>query len=355
MKFTVTEVLVSYIKEKRKEKNLTVTAFAERIGKSKSYITKFDNCEFKTLTVEAFNEIFEAISDTKEQANELMDEYFLSLIRNNYIDKNIDLLIDFTNYSHIIKEIEIPNDLIIYLNEILIISNLDIQKLVDTANQNAPVNHYSNFNLLDFNEYSTIPVSIDNTDNNTRIYIKIRLEEEYILSILNKKITKCNYFTLLAFANAYYQIKFLESDSDSDTNNEDLNRIASISAHDLLFNFKFYNLGDFDLAKESVDNLSELISSLEKSSNSVQRVLGNYMSLITHIYEQNLYYTERKILGLEKNLEEDPAFLVGTMDLPFYKVKKLNIDNKKKLMREIAELIDKYTEADDDKEQINLI
>jgi len=41
-------------------------------------------------------------------------------------------------------------------------------------------------------------------------------------------------------------------------------------------------------------------------------------------------------------MEADAAFLIATMNLPLYKSKKLNTDNKKKLLKEISELIDRY-------------
>lgn len=353
MKFTVTEALVSYIKEKRKEQNINVTTFAQKIGKSKSYITKFDNCEFKTLTVEAFNEIFEAISETKEQSIELMDEYFLSLIKNKYVDKNIDLMVDVSNYSNIVKEIKVRENLIKKFNKMLESKNLSIHDIVEFANSNDPVKTYSNFDSVEYNEYVAPPLSASGEGSEQKVYIKINLDEDFVSSILTGNIDTCNYFTLLAITNAYYRIELLKSETLNIKENAD--KIAGLSARNLLFNFHIYSLEDYYKIQTSNDNIKELSVDLSNVSHSIQGTLGGYMNLIAKIYYQNPFYIEDKVLGFRENLEADAPFCIAAMDLPFYKVKKFSTDNKKKLLKEITAIIDRYADDEEYQEQIDLI
>lgn len=352
MKFTVTEILVSYIKDIRKEKKITVTAFSQKIGKSKSYVTKFDNCEFKTLTLEDFYKIFEALcEDCLDEIETTIDNYFLLLIKNEYASKNIDLLIDVSNYSNLVKKVSIPENLILKLNNMLKSKNITIHEIVECANANEPVKHYSNFNLVEYNEYVPVPVS-DSTEPMSS-YIKIHLEENIIISILERSIVESNYFTLLAFANAYYRLELKKSTENMST--ENINKMAGILAHNLLFNFQLYALEDYFKRKESDENIEKLTTNLGTVSHSVQSTLGSYMNLISHIYNQNPIYTEDKILNLRENLKADASFYFASLDLPFYKVKHLNTDTKKKLLREIDSLIDRYANDEEYQNQLELL
>lgn len=355
MKFTVTEVLVSYIKEKRKEQNITVTSFAEKIGKSKSYITKFDNCEFKTLTLEDFKKIFLVLAnDLEEIADELMEQYFLSLIKNDYAEKNVDLMVDVSNYGNIVRESEIPVNLVKKLNQMLESKNLSVHEIVEIANSNEAVKDFPNYDLIEYNEYNSIPVTVKTEENNNvEIYIKIKLDENFVSSILDGKTTFCNYMTLLAIANAYYRHELLKSESEKIR--ENINILSLMSAHNLLFNFQLYALEDHFKVEKSKNNIQKLSTDLGKISHSMQNTLVTYMKIITKVYEQDPFYAEDKVTGFRKNLESDPAFCIATMDLPFNKAKKLNTDNKKKLLKEISELIDRYASDEEYKEQIDLI
>lgn len=53
--------------------------------------------------------------------------------------------------------------------------NLTIDEIVDCANANTSVKHFSNFNNIEYNEYTPIPVS-DVTEK-VKTYIKIKLEK----------------------------------------------------------------------------------------------------------------------------------------------------------------------------------
>lgn len=351
MKFTVSEILVSYIKSIRKERKITVTEFANRIGKSKSYITKFDNCEFKTLTLEDFQTIFNALFiDSPEEANNAMDGYFLSLLKDGYDEQSVDLNIDISNYSYLIKRIEIPTDLIAKINLMINKSNFTIDEIVEYANANIAVKHFANFNSVDYNEYVPIPIS-DCTDE-AKIYIKIKLDSNDIHSILKRKSLISNYFTLLAFANAYYIMDLKNNESISENSKP---QMAAILARNLLFNFQVYALVDYFKIQKSKENVSELTKNLEAITHSMQSTLGGFMELVSHIYKQNPIYTEDKILGMNENLEADAAFFFASLDLPLYKLKHLNTDTKKKLLKDFRDLIDKYAEDEDYQNQLELL
>lgn len=356
MKFTVNEILVSYIKDLRKDHKITVTAFSHKIGKSKSYITKFDNCEFKTITYEDFATMFTAISPTDAQL--LMDEYFLSLIKNEHVEKNIDLSIDLYNYCNVMRPQKIPEQFVQKFNDMLKSKGLTVHDIVETANANEEVKHYSNFNQVPENEYCSLSVSDitkSNTsdDDNITGYIKVKLNEEDIQNILDGKTQESHYYILLAISNAYYMIDLRKSESKE--TKKDIYKISMIAASNLLFNFHVESLKDYYKLKHIDEQMDNLNHNLRNVSYSIQSILGGYIDLISKIYAQNYAYAERKVFGLDRNLKADAGFTIATMDLPFYKVKDLNQDNKKKLLKDIAKLIDNYSNDEDYKKQIDLI
>ena len=351
MKFTVSEILVSYIKDIRKEKKITVATFAERIDKSKSYITKFDNCEFKTLTVEDFKTIFNALYiDSPEEAEKAMDDYFLSLLEKDYKELSIDLDIDISNYCNIIKNLEVPKALITKLNKMLENRNISIDEVVSCANDNTAVKHFANFNNIGYNEYSPIPVS-DATEK-VKTYIKIKLDNNDIISILNGKSTKTNYFTLLAFVHAYYLIVLKNNDNIDE---ESKSNRASMMASNFLFNFGAYTLADNSILKKNKKHTQELFDKLSSVPHSTRSILNGFIDLTIKINKQDSIYAENKILGLDKNLRADAGFFFASLDLPYYKLENLNTETKKQLLKDVRELIKKYSEDESYQEQFELI
>lgn len=351
MKFTVNEILVSYIKNIRKEKKITVTEFAQRIGKSKSYITKFDNCEFKTLTLEDFQAIFNALfADSPEEATNAIDGYFLYLLKNGYDEQSIDLDIDISNYSYIIKNIEIPKALITKLNQMLDKKNISIDEIVECANSNHSVKHFTNFNNAEYNEYVPIPVSDATEDIKT--YVKIKLENDNIHSILNGELNTTNYFTLLAFSHAYYTIVLKDNDNIDEENKA---HRATMMAHNLLFNFGAYALTDSFRLEKNKEHTNKLFDDLLTTPHSIQSTLRGFVDLVTKINKQDSIYAEDKIYGLDKNLRADAGFFFASLDLPYHELEKLNTDTKKQLLRDIRALIKKYAEDESYKEQYELL
>lgn len=351
MKFTVSEILVSYIKDIRKNKKITVTEFANRIGKSKSYITKFDNCEFKTLTLEDFQAIFNALFvDSPEEANNAMDGYFLFLLKNGYEEQSIDLDIDISNYSYIIKNIEVPKALITKLNQMLDKKNISIDEVVEYANSNNPVKHFSNFNNVEYNEYVPIPVS--EVSETAKTYVKIKLENNKMHSILNSELDKTNYFTLLAFSNAYYSIVLKNNDNIAEGNKA--NR-AAMMAYNFLFNFGAYTLRDNSRLEKDKAHTKQLFEDLLTVPQSIRSILGGFIDLTIKINKQDSIYAEDKIFGLDKNLRADAGFFFASLDLPYHELEKLNTDTKKQLLKDIRVLIKKYSEDESYKEQYELL
>lgn len=357
MKFSVNEILVSYIKKIRDEKKMTLTAFSSAIGKSKSYVTKFDNCEFKTLTIDDFKCMFMALAnENQEEAENFIDSYFYNLYENEYIKKNIDLSIDFHNYSNVVKEFDIPTLLIDKINSFLFNRNLSVEDLINYANENINIKKYSNYELIDYNEYVPIPLlnEIEKSEEDIpNIYIKFKLDKENIMNIFNKKIDKTNYYNLLAIANAYY-LKDLEKINDEGLKS-DKEIMAGMAAHNLLFNFQFCNLEDKKRVQENENKINEMTNNLHSLSNTMQSVLRRYIQLIIQIYKQDPFYIEDKFKSLDKNLRADAGFCIASLDLPIYNIKELNTENKKKLLNELSEVINRYSKDETYQNQIELI
>ncbi len=345
MKFTVNENLIQYFKSIRKDKKISVQDFS-----------KFDNCDFKTLTLEDFNLIFLTLANNNQaDATQLMDNYFLILEKEGLLKKDINLYIDFSNYSHIIKDIDIDENLIDKMNKLFESKRNSLHELVSHANKNVAVQKYSNFSQIDFNEYFTIPLSDEIISDNDQqnIYVKVKLDEEHITKIFNKEIKQTKYLYLLALANAYYQIELSKIDDESLKHDKDI--IAAISAHNLLFNFKFYSLNDYKRIEENNKRMNTLNENLGTISHSMQSILVNYINLIAQIYKQNPFYIEDKLKSYDVNLRADAGFCIALLDLPIYKVKSLNTDTKKKLLNELSEVIERYASDEEYKEQIELI
>lgn len=351
MKFTLSESLISYIKNERKNRKITVSEFSEGIGKSKSYITKFDNGEFKNLTEDDFKKVFLTLANNdNKEAQRLSDKYFLSLLKNKDNALNPIARIDILNYDYIIRQLELPEILIDKFNEFLMDKKIPLKEIVDLANENKPVSKYSNYNNAEFNEYSFVPDDI--ASENGLVYIKLRLDYDYIRRIFDKEISVTNYISLLSVLNAYY-LKVMKNDDDYKNDFNALTNDARFYACNFLFNFQFYSLDDYEILSKKEETKANIMNSLNEVSNSIQSTLLSYINLIIKIYNQDSNYIENKIKGLDKNLSEDAGFYIASLDLPLYKVKDINTSSKKELLKEMSALIDKY--ASEKKETIELL
>ena len=57
----------------------------------------------------------------------------------------------------------------------LVSKDITVHEVVECANANEPVKKYSNFSLVDYNEY--VPVPISESEDSIASYIKIKLDE----------------------------------------------------------------------------------------------------------------------------------------------------------------------------------
>jgi len=72
--------------------------------------------------------------------------------------------------------------------------------------------------------------------------------------------------------------------------------------------------------------------------------MSDFADITFSFFKKEPIYVISKIFGFSNNLYSDPSFNIAMLDLPFYKLKDLNKDDKKKLIDEIQQLILKYSE-----------
>lgn len=348
-KFEVTLELASIIKSSRAQNNITAKSVAEHIGKSQSYISRLEKAEIKTIEEQELTEIFKFIyhNDDKQSSLDSILEKIYGTISIQFTNEEIDQQRWWLNYDSVVRYIPIPAELIDDMLSRMEHMGLTTNELCRRINANEALPpQITNNNQYRFNEWQTI---IKN-HKIEKTFIKIKMTEETLSDILNKKITSTNYISLLSIS--YYLAKIEKYGSQvsiTDEENRELNDVAC----NYLSEFKFLTIA-------GKNNLQRLAKTEEERENLISSFDRENFELVNNIITAYKVYSEldiqtsNKVLKkLVKNLKWDLGFMMALTSIEYCQLQDTSFSNKTNLLREIKDLIKKYQDLPKEQRSLN--
>lgn len=360
MKFNITQTFIDYIKDLRKERGIKNKDLSQAMGKTDSYITKLDSGGIKTIDPEDFDKLFAGIEPDPSEAENLKDGYFLLLIKDGLIDNSIQLNLDLYNYACVYKQLPFPADVIKHLNRMLTRNNITVDDVVSLLNRNLPVAGYYGFAQAPENEYLPIPaehvVPSNNKDSNDSgnsgdIYMKLRLDPARMAAIMAGEMDLVYHYEIQALAlgiMAHDYTRYFKIDNvETVMQNTEHSGTVLVSSQDFLFNHHFYSLADTRRREHSQKLREDASETLMQLPHNIQTALYRYTLLTDRVYKQDAFYAEARMKRLGLNLHEVPSLVFALNGLPYYKLKKLQTENRRAFLSDLEKLIEKYASDSD--------
>lgn len=327
-KVKLTDELSKLIKNTRISNKIKSTELAEHLGKSVAYVSKLENKRFKYIDFNLLNDILKFLT---KDTNENFDDFITKTLEKCHIEKieedDEDWLFKFDEE---VRQIPIPKELAAYIDEKVKELNLTSEQLVNIINENRDLED------IDSSKYDK-NVLIKTQDKDDSFFIIFNLDKNLITDILSEKKKTINYITMNGIL---YNIFRLQKHTIKDSSTEAQKTLAS---------FKFYTLGQRNKLirqKHQQENLDTILS--EYDSKNIEYV-NNILDSIKMLSAWNIEYSNSYLEELSESFNiDDTSFILAIIGRPFYKLKNLDKGNKNNFLKELSNLINKFSKIEYD-------
>ena len=349
-RYDVTPELASIIKSTRIVNNVTAKSVAEHIGKSQSYISKLEKGGIKSIEENELISIFKFILVSEENFQDFLSNSLSEIISSTtlrYNDDEINNQCWFLNFDQTLRLIPIPPKIIDELNTKIKDNNISIDYLCERINGNEALSsEIKNVDSYPYNQW--FPIVEKGEIKSTSI--KMKVEKSDIFNILAKNTLSANYVTILSIV---FYINLITKYNKTNISEEKYKDTMSYSKK-YLSNYHFYTLMEKYLLEATAKNEKEremLLSEFDKkNSDTINKIINNFQILS----DIDMLKTTEYLSLFQKNLDCDSGFILRLISLDFYKILDISVDQKKQLLNEIRELIEKYEHISSVESRINI-
>lgn len=344
-KYDVTSELAETIRTVRIQNHVTAKSVANHIGKSKSYISKLENGEIKTIQEKELSNIFRYILGSDDGYQDFLNnklERLLDTLEVRYSDEEIKEQLWFYNYDTVLRLIPIPGALIDDINSRLNLLQISSSVICDRINSNEDFPKDKEVEKCPPNEWQA-RIKNHHVDIS---FIKMMVSYTDIMGILTKEKTSCNYVTLLSIV--YYLLKFEKGFGAQE------GKYLLEVAEDYLNHFKFYSL----ITKYKLSQQAKTQSDYESFMSSFDKTNYDLMNQIIASFkvfsDLDIERTNKYLEVFIDNLKWDNSFMMALIGTSFYDLKCMSFTVKKQMLTEIQAIIQKYKEMPDSQKQLEV-
>lgn len=329
----VTAELAETIRNIRIQNKISSRDLAIHINKSPAYISRLENGSIHSIDTEDLYSLLQFI--TKEDSFIGLAEEIYKSLTIKYSSKEIEEQLWFTNYDTVKCLIPIPDDLIIYIKNMMEQLQISRQILLLRINSNESLpEEEKNDSTIPFNQWYSRKESNGNAHS-----IKIHLTDKALDDILDGKLQQSPYVFILAIV--FYLLKIEEfNNTVSITNEEDA--MLMKKAKDLLNQYKFYSIAEkkAELSRiKSEEDFSKILNSFDTENiEIINDILAGFEAATNH----NIADTNEKLKMFKDNMHWDLGFMLRLISLEYKSMDQISISNRKKFLAEVSALITKY-------------
>ncbi len=339
----VTLGLAETLRNIRIQNKIQAKQLASHIGKSPAYVSKLENGSIQTIDVDELYSILQFISGEESQI-ELAEQIYKSL-NLKYSTKEIEDQLWFVNYDTVRCILPIPDSLITDLNSRIESLGITRQYLIDRINANEALSDEDKLDVtIPYNQW----YHPANESGNTQA-IKIKLSDKELNSILDRKKDVAPYIYI--FCIAFYLLK-IERFKDIVSLTDDSNIELTQATTSLLNSYKFLSIfqkNKLIAEKQSQEDIQEILSSFDKDN---IEILSDIISGFRFASQHNIKATNEQLKAFGENMHWDLGFMLRLISMQYNSLKETSVSNKKCLLSEIEDLIQKYANLPIDQNRI---
>lgn len=331
----VTPELAEMLRSVRISNNIQAKSLAEHIKKSPAYVSKLERGGIQTIDTEELYSILKYISN-QENLVGLADQIYKSL-KVKYSRKEIEEQLWFTNFDTVECLLPIPEALVAEMNTRISALGITRQYLNKRINANEALSAADIENdSIAFNQWYHQKEIGGNAQS-----IKIRLSENKQDGILDGRIDVAPY--VFIFCIVFYLLK-IEKFGDVVGISEEENAELMKETASLLNHHKFLSISEKNalLAEQSsLEDFNSLLSSFDKDNIDI---INEILSGFNFASAQNIKSTNEQLKSFCQNMHWDIGFMLTLISRDFKRLDKTSVSNRKRLLQEIGDLIEKYAD-----------
>ena len=343
MKFTVTGELAVLIRTIRTQKGISAKELAVFIEKSPSYVSKLESGDVRNIRKRDLTRIFSFLTggeDFYEDVLPAVVRVLMSFMPGERLPEQVWLLQYDTADRPVLVSEEMAEDLKERLEEL----GMEPEGLAAIMNENFDSELSDAFpanEIIPFEQHGS-----------TRILVRLKMEPRDISRILSGADRNTTYLVIYGISHMLICLEKFGSVSYKLPPENAVEILRDTSAY--LEKYQVHSLIGFGRMLSSKDFISRQVNMV----NTFDSVSTELMNGITEFFQEALKFdtlgTTRAMDAFFKSLSWDPAFVLKLIQLPFYKMEGLSYHQKKNLIREITELLEKYDQMSDFEKKLEI-
>jgi len=327
MKFAVTAELSTLLRMVRMRNNISAKELAESIGKSPSYISKLEKGDVKSIKEEGLTEIFTVIFAGKDFYREILPgvvKVLLTFMEPGRLAGQVWLM----QYDVVRRQIAVPKEMMEDVLSHLAEKGASVSDLAEVINANIDSEMSAAFLPNEM-------VSID-YEGSPRLLIRADLNRAELEQVLYGRKENVNYFTIYCIVHSMFRLMNFPG-ADKKLPPEDAAVLLRLAAT-YMERWGIHSLVGFSHMLSS----EEFINRQTPLANDGMTIITSISKLFGEIAEHDALLTTRQLNTFYDTLNWDAAFAMKLVGIPFSDLDGLSYQNKKKLLQEIQEMVERY-------------
>ena len=334
-KIVVTDKLADTFKMLRMQNGIKSKDLAEHLGKTPGYVSKLEKQEVKNIELETVESIFSFLLGEDYKKTEIWEQIYASL-QIKYSKAEIDEEIWFSNFDTVYRYIPIPETIIDYFNEKIVSLNITREYLLQRINANEAL---SEDEIKDENIKPNVWYT---AFDDGRASIKMCIPENTLSNILDKKMLSSPY--VFIFCILYYILKIEKYGSVIKIESTQIRQLNQ-EVKTILNSHKFYSIAERENIVNQAQSKEEIHNLLSSFDNDNSKLIGDILGELKFASDMDIRITNDRLTGFLKNLSTDVWFTLRLISLEYYLLESVDISQRKEFLKEVDELIKKYTDT----------
>ena len=334
-KIVVTDKLADTIKMMRMQNGIKSKDLAEHLGKTPGYVSKLEKQEVKNIELETVESIFSFILGDDYKKTEIWEQIYTSL-QLKYSKSEIEEEIWFSNFDTVYRYIPIPDTIIDFFNDKILSLNITRDFLLEKINANEALSEE------EINDESIKPNVWYTASTDGKTSIKMRISEKTLSNILDKKMLSSPY--VFIFCILYYLLKIEKYGTSIKIEDSQIRQLNQ-EVKSILNSHKFYSIIERRNIVGQAQSQEEIHNLLSSFDNDNAKLIGDILSELKFASDMDIRITNDRLTGFLKNLSTDVWFTLRLISLEYHLLESVDMAQRKEFLKEVDELIKKYTDT----------
>lgn len=343
MKFTVTPELTTLLRTIRTQNNISARDLAAHISKSPSYISKLESGDVKNIRKQDLTNILSFLSGSADFYGEVLPTAVRTLM--SYMSpERLPEQIWLIQYDTADRPILISEEMATDLNQRLLFLKMSTGELTEFMNKNFDSELSSAFPANEI-----IPLD---QKGSTRILVRLDVNQKEIDNILTGENRHTTYLTAYAISHALIRLKKFGNAAYKLPPESATEILRDASAY--MQHFQVHSLIGFSHMLSSNDFINRQMNLLNSFDSTSSELIGSLTEFFQEALKHDTLGTVQALDNFSKSLNWDPAFILKIIQFPFYKMEGLSFYQKKNMIQEITELLEKYDRLSDFEKKLEI-